>query len=62
MTQVEDIEQWMIFLSEFYSDNKIKMQVYHRPFVILEKDELIKTLYSNNEIDAENFARSLLNE
>ena len=67
MRQVEDIKDGrgidgMIFLSEFYSDNKVKSaRVYHRPFggyiaKLLEKGELIKTLYANNEIDAENFA------
>ena len=43
----------MIFLSEFYSDNKIKSaRVYHRPYIfkLLEKGELIKTLYANNEM------------
>jgi len=67
MTQIEDVEHGkgldgVIFLSEFYSDNKIKSaKVYHRPFggyiaKLLEKDKLVKTLYANNEMDAESFA------
>ena len=67
MTQVEDIKAGKgldgeILLSEFYSDNKVKSaKVYHRPFggyiaKLLEKDKLVKTLYANNEMDAENFA------
>jgi len=67
MTQVEDVEDGrgldgVIFLSEFYSDNKIKSaKVYHRPFggymaKLLEKGKLVRTLYANNEMDAESFA------
>jgi len=73
MTQVEDIKDGKgldgeILLSEFYSDNNMKSaKVYHRPFggykaKLLKENKLVRTLYANNEIDAECFAEDWVHE
>tara|TARA_Y100001938_G_C7994860_1_gene381475 strand:+ start:748 stop:969 length:222 start_codon:yes stop_codon:yes gene_type:complete len=73
MRQIEDIENGRgldgeILLSEYYSDNNIKSaKVYHRPFggyiaKLLKENKLVRTLYVNNEVEAECFAEDWVYE